>query len=346
VSHYRERSADRVVDAFLEWLDARDAERPVFAWLHLFDPHAPSDPPARYRIARYRTTYYAEVAFVDDELARVFAALERAGLDDETLVLVVADHGEGLGEHDEDTHGVYTGDTSLRTPFLLRRPDGARAGERSDELVSGVDVFPTLADAMGLLWPDDVDGLSLLAGGVPADRGAYFESVLGFDSYGWAPIAGWVDAHGKYVESAERRFYDLAADPQERFDASAEHAAEIARARERIAAVAARPVLPPDERARGSDALARELRALGYAGAGGRAGRVPGPLDVGGLPSPFANASVQKEYLIANDLLDGGKTAEATALLESLRARDPRNPVVLERLGLAFLREGRVADAL
>src|SRR5262249_36233677 len=146
--------------------------------------------------------YLAEVSEMDGELGRLFAKLRSEGLLREALVCVTADHGEAFGEHQELTHGAFCWNTTLHVPLLIRYPNGARAGERSRELAGAVDIAPTLAEALGVSLPD-ADGRSLLTPRAQEEhgeeRGLYFESYAGFLAFGWSPIAGWIDARGKYV---------------------------------------------------------------------------------------------------------------------------------------------------
>jgi hypothetical protein len=208
--------AREVIDRVLAWLDARDRSRPFFLWVHLFDPHQPYDPPPGFMTADLGSdTYLGEIASMDHEIGRLMERLERDGLLATTAILAVGDHGEALGEHGEDTHGFLCYEPTLHVPFLLVRPDGARAGERSRAIVSVADVAPTLAEVMGATLPLDIDGTSLWSGDPPGERGVYFESYMGYLELATSPLAGWLDGSGKYLESSAPEFYRLASDPLE-----------------------------------------------------------------------------------------------------------------------------------
>ena len=168
-----ERPASIVIDRALAWLDTttHDApgtrheeapvtEHPWFVWIHLYDPHAPYNPPPEFR-ARTKTAYDGEIAYADAQLARVVEWLRVRGLTDRTMLLVAGDHGEGLGDHGERTHGMLLYDSTLRVPLIVSSP-GHAAGRR-DEAVSLVDLAPTILRAAGIAPPDTMKGSDLLA---------------------------------------------------------------------------------------------------------------------------------------------------------------------------------------
>ncbi len=343
-THIEDRPAAEVVDGALAWLGARDRSRPFLAWVHLFDPHGPYEPPERFRLGRApRTLYQGELAYLDRELARLFHPL----LDgpDAPLVLVVADHGEAFGEHGEETHGIFCYDTTLRVPLLVRRPDRARAGERSDEVVSVVDVYATLADAMGLAAPAS-DGVSLLAGRVPEGRGVYFESYQGYLAYGTSPLAGWLDARGKYLHSAAPELFDWRNDPGEEHDLARARADALGGYRAALARVAAAPALAAAPSA-GTAELADALRGLGYAAAGGEARALPAPLEAtGARPSPAAEREAIADTLRGQELANQGRYEEAEAALRDALARMPENVSAQDHLATVLMRRGALEEAL
>jgi tetratricopeptide (TPR) repeat protein len=207
---------------------------------------------------------------MDRALGRLFDALRERGLYGDTTILVVGDHGEGLGDHGEASHGAFVFDSTLRVPFLLRRADGGRAAGRSHEIASVADVHPTLAEALGLPPAPGLDGLSLYSGELDPARGVYFESYEGYLTFGWSPIAGWATRAGKYVHSPAPELYLVETDPNEAHNVVAEHADALAGYRAGLARVAAEPALPGAEVGGDAEGLMRELRALGYSGAGPR----------------------------------------------------------------------------
>ena len=163
------------------------------------------------------TAYDGEVAFVDDQIGRLFGKLAQMGAESQTIVAVTADHGESLGAHNEETHGVFIYDATLRVPLIVAGP-GISAGSVSNVVGRGVDVMPTLVDVAGLQVPEHLDGRSLklaLEGRMMDDEGTYIESLLAERQFGWAPLRGFRDSRWKYIDAPEPELYDLLQDTAE-----------------------------------------------------------------------------------------------------------------------------------
>src|SRR5439155_16112134 len=178
-----ERRAERVIEPATEWIlrpppatasTAATPERPWFAWVHLYDPHAPYQAPPEY--ARGRSPYDAEVAYTDATIGRGLDALKAAGQLDRAIIIVVGDHGEALGEHGEATHGLFAYDATLRVPMIVSAPGiGARVVRTP---VSNVDLVPTVLELLGIAVPSGLDGRSLFTSeddGPRSSRALYFE---------------------------------------------------------------------------------------------------------------------------------------------------------------------------
>lgn len=215
-----ERRADAMVEAFMRWLDHRPRGRPFFAWLHLFDPHFPYDPPPAYRGRTDRANYAGEVRFMDAQLGVLMARLKAVGAW-KTLVLAVAgDHGEGLGDHGELYHSLFVYQECQAVPLLVKAPR-LKGGRTEPAPVTLADLHPTLLALAGLPIPSGVDGVSLLlptkeGPAVPVGRLRYFESLHGRLKLGWDGLAGVLDGPHKFIFSSRPEAYDLAADPGER----------------------------------------------------------------------------------------------------------------------------------
>ena len=344
--HPTERPAREVIDSALAWLGARDRTRPFLAWVHLYDPHHPYEPrvpPAGKNGERER--YLAEVHEVDAELGRLFDALRADGTWSETFVCVTSDHGEAFGEHQELTHGAFAWNTTLRVPLLLRAPDGWRVGERTDELASLVDLAPTLAQALGVALPGELDGRSLLQ--PHGSAGLYFETYTGYLAFGWSPLAGWIDARGKYVHSSRPELFDLARDPGEERNLLASGAADGEPYRAAIGALAERPALLGLDAAAALDAELRAgIQALGYAAVEAGEGAFPHPLAASTRPSPHERVGVWRESMVAKERMNRGRVDEAAEILARLVATDPQNPFLRSELATALMRLKRHAEAL
>src|SRR4029077_15167789 len=176
-----ERPAAAVIDRALVWLDRLAPNpqslvpnpqslipNPFFLWIHLYDPHAPYNPPRDFvratagQTATIEERYDGEVRYADAQIARVLAWLDAHALRDRTLVVVAGDHGEGLGDHGERTHGMLLYDSTLRVPLIVSMPGTAAA--RRDEPVSLVDIAPTVLHAAGIVVPPAMKGRDLLGG--------------------------------------------------------------------------------------------------------------------------------------------------------------------------------------
>jgi arylsulfatase A-like enzyme len=321
------------------WLDAR-GDAPFFLWVHFFDPHAPYAPPRELATgALAGEPYLAEVAASDRGVGVLVEALERSGARARTTIVVVGDHGEALGDHGELTHGSLCYEPTLRVPLIVAGA-GAPAGAVDERVVSVVDVFPTLAARLGLAdggAGSAGDGRDLLG---PADGrrdGAYFEAYSGFASYGWSPLAGWVDAERKYLHSSQPELYDVARDPRESQNLFDEAAAQPYRAA--IERVLAAPALAPDS-AVTDPALLAQIRALGYADSAREAGDLPHPLAPSDRPAPAQMIHEEARLHEAGELVARGDCTRARGLLEALLTANPHNLFALDMLSACLARAG------
>ena len=279
-----QRPGAETLRAAIAWLERERASGRLFLWVHLFEPHDPYEPPEPYA-SRYRDRPYdGEVAYTDTLVAQLDDALERLGLESETLLAVTADHGEGLGDHEETLHGFFVYQTTLAVPLIFRGP-GIPAGGRIAANVGLVDLFPTALDLLGVAVPGNVkpSGTSLapaLRGGkAPADRPQYAESLVPLLHFGWSDLRALRQGSWKYVLAPRPELYDLVADPKEAHNLATAEQTRAAGLRasleklleqeSRVAKAAPAPPLPPD--------LLARLGALGYVGgAKGSAGQASG----------------------------------------------------------------------
>ncbi len=306
---FAERRAGEVVAHAGDWiLQPSAGSSPWMAWVHLFDPHAPYDPPVEYRAGR--APYDGEIAYADAMLGSLLARLRSAHALDHTLILVTADHGESLGEHGETTHGLFAYDATLAVPLILSGPSlPARVVEQA---VSHVDIAPTIASLLGLALPAAVDGVSLL-GPLAADRPVFFEALDASVNRGWAPLHGVVQGRSKYIDLPEPELYDLSSDPHELSNRMGRDASVSGLQRvlaPQLTATASAPSVSLD-----ADARSR-LQSLGYTG-GSATPKVPGVAD-----DPKRLVALNEQFNTAITAYDEGRSDEAlTAFLSILRAR-------------------------
>lgn len=265
-----QRRGGEVADAAVKWLRADAGGKPFFAWVHLYDAHTPYDPPPPFRARFADAPYDGEIAYVDSCVAKIVGALEASSQLDRTIVAVVADHGEGLGEHGEQEHGLFLYDSVLHMPWILRLPNRESAGTVVRSQVRAIDVAPTLAALTGASF-SAVDGENvapLIRGAAPKDPApSYAETYYPKWHFGWSELKSVRVGDWKYVDAPKPELYDLRADAGERrnaIDARGSLAgglsAELTKIQRGFGAAAAVEAPQPDP-----ETLAR-LRSLGYVG--------------------------------------------------------------------------------
>ena len=289
------RSADEIVDRAVAWLDTVSDSR-FFGWLHFYDAHRPYDLPDVG--ANRATGYQGAIAFMDSQIGRIQSLLDARHLLDCTLVIVVGDHGESLGEHGEQTHGLFVYEGVTRVPLIIRAPAARMRGRRVSDVVRSVDVMPTVLDLLGIPVPASVAGASLaelMAGATgKAELETYSETMYPRYHFGWSELRA-VRAKGfKLIAAPRPELYDLKNDPGEEhnlYQSRPTLAATLAgrlRAREQGAEAGATSARTIDR-----DVRAR-LSALGYVG---------GSREIGGPPSalPDPKDNIALYQLVTGD---------------------------------------------
>jgi choline-sulfatase len=342
-----ERRGDHTADSFLAWLATQQAGQKLFAWVHFFDPHAPYAPPPPFR-ERFEDPYDGEIAFMDQQIGRLLAGIAQQGRTEKTLVVVVGDHGEGLGEHGERQHAFFVYDSTMRVPLIVHAPKALGGPALVDgRVVSSIDLLPTLLELLAIRDPSpDRDGESWVGRPPRADREVYLESLVPYYDFGWAPLYARRGLRDKAILAPRRELYDLADDPGEaadlfptaRGDSRLRRDALFQRLEEELSALDALPGqsdpagdVPDEEKAR--------LQALGYLGGAG-----PAP---GGklLDDPKDRIGVHGALADANAALAAGRPDLAERLIRPALALSPRDRSALLLLGKLHLGEGRLNDA-
>ncbi len=214
----QERSGKETVALALDWWNSgQRGEEPSFAWVHLYEPHAPYSPPSPFDERFAEAPYLGDVRAADAALAPLLEPLLTDSSRD-TLVIVTSDHGEALGEHGEATHGIFAYESTLRVPLLLHRPAALEPAVVSQP-VRLIDLLPTVVDAVGLQVLPNLSGRSLFSIGSGESLGPappiYFEALSGQLHRGWAPLFGLIDESWKYIDLPLPELYDLEGDPAE-----------------------------------------------------------------------------------------------------------------------------------
>ena len=336
-----QKKGDEVMDGALAWLETVRSQK-FFAWVHLYDPHTPYDPPEPYRSRHPGEPYLGEIAYTDHVVGRLLDWLRAGGLLDRTLVVLTADHGESLGEHGEATHGFFIYGSTTQVPLIVRTPWGNHGRSRAP--VASVDIFPTVLDLVGLRPGDGVDGRTLVRAVLDptADVGhpAYVETYFPRYHFGWQHLRGLRDGRHQFVEAPRPELYDLEKDPGEVtniFKAFSRRAEELRVAMEQRAGEAGPAA--PERRKLDPEALQR-LAALGYVGSAGDVD----PKAV--LPDP-------KDKIRVHQLMGAAKTAaqedhveEAIAKMQQVLADDPEIIDAHLTLGNWLARAGRPEEAV
>ena len=343
-----QRRGDAVAADAGEWLAGTDADQPWFAWVHLFDPHAPYDAPEPYATDFAGRPYLAEVAYTDAQVESLLNHL--GGLDalDDTWVLVVGDHGEGLGSHGESMHGVLLYDATTRVPFIVRPPGGASEPRVIDAPTSQVDIMPTLLAAAGVAAPEGLDGVNLLSwlepsATVPGDRRVYVESLYAYRHYGWSELRALVGPDHKYIDSTTPELYGRADAGEARNLAEDEKAILESMGAELDAWTAA---LEPHENVSGSAALSAErlaqLEALGYVTA------LPEPPQRAkdDLPDPAERMPILKDLEQARMAFQSNDLDGAFRLVDGVVAREPSLHEAQVLRAMVLWRRGQMDEAL
>lgn len=213
-----QRPANEVIDAALEWLDEARSSR-FFGWVHLYDPHTPYEAPEPYRSRFPGKPYDAEIAFADAELGRLIDYLGARDLLDRTVIVVMGDHGESLGDHGEQSHGFFIYESVIRVPLIIRAPYSGMQGRRVADPVRSADVMPTALDLLGLPVPATVEGQSFvpLMTGAATELGleTYTEATYPLHHFGWSDLRALRSGRFKLIAAPRPELYDLQNDPDE-----------------------------------------------------------------------------------------------------------------------------------
>jgi arylsulfatase A-like enzyme/Flp pilus assembly protein TadD len=341
-----ERRGDRTALALARWLEANAVQpAPFFAWLHLYDPHEPYRPPPPFREAFADRPYDGEIAFDDAAVASILDKLGALGALDRTLVAVIGDHGESLGDHGEETHSMFVYEGAIRVPMILWRPGRVPAGVVVREPVRGIDLAPTLLELLGapaLKAPNARSLVPLLASRAAARTPAvYAETYLPRFYMNWAPLRALIDERYKLIDAPRPELYDLGEDPGETQNRYATQERTVAAFRAELQRITA-----GSEGSMNVGALDREaaekLAALGYIGAGSE----PAPPQ-GAVPrDPKDVIATFNRLRRANSAVRDRRFAEALPILHEVLAEDPRNAFAQLVLGSAHMGQGEYRKAI
>ena len=319
------------------WMDKHPG-KPRFVWVHLYDPHDPYEPPPPFAQKYKDHSYDGEIAYADDALGHLVRYLKRENRYNQALIIVVGDHGEGLGEHGEQTHGIFLYDATTHVPLLIKLPVSAAAPVVIKAQVETTDILPTVLDVLGIPAPGSLANRSLRP---------YFDApgteeriVFGETDYplrfGWAPLRAVRSGGFKFIEAPQPELYDLARDSGELTNTYEPWNKNVQRLRAELAASQMRPPRVSLATGAAGKKTLDELRALGYLGPGDAKTTTNVP-ELSSLPDPKDKIEEQNLLHTAMMSADQGHTQEARALLEKVLAVNPDSTIALKQLGeLAF----------
>lgn len=331
-----QRSGIRTLAVSEKWIDTK-RERPFFFMLHLYEPHAPYDPPEPFRSEYARHEYDGEIAAADAVVGGFVNFLKEKNLYDDATIIFMSDHGEGLGDHGEGEHGIFLYRESIRVPLVLKLPGSKKGGTRIAIPVELIDIFPTVAQIVKADPPKALAGRSLLAiaEGEKPDRRIFSETMYPRIHLGLSDLASLVDATHHYIDAPRAELYDLRSDPQERRNILADE--------RRVFVAMKRELVTHDRTLQVPSSIGREeaakLSALGYLSAVAPA--------AGGEPGdPKDHIADLEAAAEAGKLTETGKAEEAIAILRGLVARCPKFADAWSQLGRACERAGRLEDSI
>ncbi len=347
-----ERRAGNVVDRALGWL-SQNHSSPFFLWVHMYDPHDPYDPPAPYKQRYASQPYDGEIAYTDSAVGKLLTVLRAHALYDGALIAVMADHGESLGAHGENTHGVFLYDETLHVPLLLKLPANKAAPRRVDAPVGLVDVAPTILREAGVTLPKEMQGEPLesmfqasAAGSktIPETRVAYAETEYPHRAFGWSSLRALRAGKYLYVQAPERELYNRVSDPAETHNVAAASKAVADTLAAQLDDFHQKTSQTLVELAKPDAEQMQKLSALGYVGSTDSSAAREEKLFTGADPKN----KIEVSNLLHDAMFDveDARYQEAVPLLKRVLEEQPEMPVANMQYGIAQARLRNYSEAL
>ena len=333
-----QRAGNATVASALRWIRSQ-GEQPFFFMLHLFEPHAPYAPPEPFRSRYAANPYDGEIAASDAYVGELLNALKASGVYDRATIVLVSDHGEGLGDHGEAQHGIFLYREAIHVPLIVKLPAGDRGGKRVATPVQLTDIFPTVAALAGFDVPPAAKGRSLIEiadGAADPARRIFSETMYPRIHLGWSDLASLVDGAHHYIDAPRPELYDLAKDRGEKQNVLADNRRVYASMRAEVQThdrtLAAPAQVDPEE--------AAKLAALGYLGSSSSASTNAK------LPDPKDGIADLERVAQTSTLVAKGQYEEAVRVLREVLARNPSFADGWSRLAKTLDAMGRADEAL
>ena len=336
-----QRDGDRTLAAAQAWMDGRDRAKPFFLFLHLYEPHKPYAPPQRF--SSY-APYDGEVAYADELVGRLLDRLRAIDLYDRATIVLLSDHGEGLGDHGEQEHGLFLYRETTQIPLIVK-PAGGRSARRVAAPVQQIDLAPTILELAGAPARGGLRGRSLRplldGSGTLPDTGIYSEALYSRYHFGWSELYALSDARYRLIRAPRDELFDLQRDPREAASIAAERPQVRQAMRSALdALIAASTIQAPSAV---TDEDRQRLAALGYVGGGSdTALSLPGD----SLPDPKDKVKVLEKYRLGTELAGRRQFDEAAAIYREVLAEDPEMIDVWLQLAEVLVRQGKTEESV
>lgn len=334
-----QRAGSDTAAAAINWLSTH-VDPKVFLFMHLYEPHMPYEPPERFKDL---APYDGEIAAADDAVGKLLAELRRRDWYDSATIMLIADHGEGLGDHGEDEHGLFLYEPTIHVPFILKLPRERSAGRHVKTPVQHIDILPTFAATAGFAVPSGLQGRNLLpaaGGSALAAQGIYSEAMMSRYHFGWSELTSLTDERYKFIRAPKPELYDLEQDRAESTNALAGHA-QVAQAMrtglEKL--ISGRNVDAPGSV---TSEDRQKLAALGYVGSATIASDTSGLT----LPDPKDRAGIFRDFTLAARSIGNLQFLDAAERLKKITTADPGMTDAWNQYAQVLIRLGRDTDAL
>lgn len=338
---YAEREARLVTDSALRWLSGKSKES-FFIWIHYYDPHDPYTPPEAYK-KKLKDAYDGEIAYVDSQLARLFDYLNLNDLVKNNLIVIAGDHGESLGEHGEQFHGIFLYDATLKVPLIFCSDVFFRENRYIKNQVSLLDIFPTIAQLLSFDYPP-VSGKSLLPlinGNASQEQHIFLETVLPFTTYGMSPLEGIRTSFFKYISAPQPEFYLLNTDKGETNNVYKKDDERVIKAHRKLAQIKMSSKIYQRKITNEDRESVERLRSLGYLS-------LPFELQTSlkALPDPKAYLDIIEKFSQAKDAFLGENYNKAIEILKNIIKEIPTCQLANLMIGEAFAKLGDYEKAI
>jgi arylsulfatase A-like enzyme/predicted Zn-dependent protease len=327
-----QRTAGETIAIAQPWVESRKAE-PFFYLLHLFEPHGPYEPPEPFR-SRYPSAYDGEIATVDQAVGQFLEFLKRTGVYDRAVIVLMSDHGEGLGDHGEDEHGIFLYKEAIHVPLLIKLPQQKEGGTTRADVAQLVDLLPTICNLTGADVPANLPGRFLLGDSGPGVRTAYSETLYPRIHLGWSELHSLIDPRLHYIDSPSPELFDHVADPGETVNRLKDERRSVAEMRRQLGTLRV-PYSPP---AAIDPEEAKKLAALGYLGSSA-------PSEAVSLAAPKEHIGELRRMTQAMAAVQRGKPQEAIAIYREVLDKNPKFPDAWGQLASAYRAAGMLPEA-